>query len=252
MHIERQQSIAILRMEHGKANAMDIEFFVDMKRCLDELERSEARGVVLTGMGKIFSAGVDLFRILEEGPKYVHAFLEALQSGLMRVFTFKKPLIAAVNGHAIAGGCILVCASDFKVMAEGSGTIGVPERVVGVPFPTLALEIVRFSVANEIMQELVYRGKTYGTAEALQKGLIDEAVSPEKLLSRAVELAEQFGAAPETFSIMKEQLRRPALERFERDHRAHDAKAAQVWASAEAHQAIRAYLDRVIGKKSSG
>lgn len=250
IHLERQGSIAIVRMEHGKANAMDIEFFRDMNQRLHEIEKSDAKGVILTGTGKIFSAGVDLFRLLEEGPKYAHLFLESLDTGLLRIFNFPKPLIAAINGHAIAGGCILVCAGDYRLMGDGSGTIGVPERVVGVPFPTSALEIVRYAVPNQIMQELVYRGKTYGAVDALSKGLIDEIVPQDKLVSRAVELAEQFGASPETFSIMKKQLRKPTLERYERDHREHDAKAAEVWASPEAHQAIRAYLDRVIGKRS--
>src|SRR5262249_13880141 len=76
------------------------------------------------------------------------------------LFTFPKPVVAAVNGHAIAGGCVMVLACDARLMAEGAGTIGMPELLVGVPFPADVLEVVRFAVPRHKVQSLIYTGRT--------------------------------------------------------------------------------------------
>ena len=108
--ISEQGEIAIVTMRHGKANAMDLEFCEAIAARFEELKKSKAKAVVLTGEGKIFSAGVDLVRALDGGAHYFHKFLPAMSKAFVTVFFFPKPLVAAVNGHAIAGGCIIACA----------------------------------------------------------------------------------------------------------------------------------------------
>ena len=93
-------------------------------------------------------------------------------------------MVAAVNGHAIAGGCVIARAADARLMAEGAGRIGVPELLVGVPFPAAALEVVRFAVPREKVQSLIYTGRTLSAEEALGAGLVDEVVAPGALLAR--------------------------------------------------------------------
>ena len=251
IHHEDHSSVAVLRIEHGKANAIDIELAAELNRRFAELEQAPARAVVFTGTGSIFSAGVDLFRIVSGGDAYLDEFLPAMVKMMETLFTFPKPVIAAVNGHAIAGGCILVCACDLRVMADGPGKIGVPELRVGVPFPTLALEILRFAVPERHLQELVYTGRTYTPAEALQRGLVNEIVAPEALLDRACELGERLGAIPPvTFQVTKRQLRGPVLERVERLGPSIDAEVTGIWASSEVQAVIRDYLQKTLGKSS--
>src|SRR6266852_3631054 len=121
--IERQDDdgIVTLRLAHGKASALDAELLEALEQSLDEVGRSDARAVVLTGSGSIFSAGVDLFRLLNEGAPYVGRFFPLLVSAIRRLFLFPRPVVAAANGHAIAGGCILVAACDYRLMAAGNG-----------------------------------------------------------------------------------------------------------------------------------
>src|SRR5690606_5186686 len=138
-----QEGIALLRFQHGKASAMDLELCRALLRRLDECAADSVRAVVLTGTGTIFSAGVDLVRLTESDETYAAEFVPLMVRTLSALFTFAKPVVAAVNGHAIAGGCIIACAADRRLMAEDGGRIGVPELRVGVPFPTAALEIVR-------------------------------------------------------------------------------------------------------------
>ena len=98
----RSDSIAVLEMAHGKANAFDIEFLEALRQALRQAVRSDARAVVITAEGSIFSAGVDLPRILKGDRRYLEEFLVQLSDGLAELFAVPKPVVAAVNGHAIA------------------------------------------------------------------------------------------------------------------------------------------------------
>ena len=142
-----QAGIAVLTLKHGKANALDIEFCEALSACFADLRESNATAVVLTGQGKIFSAGVDLIRVSEGGADYVRQFLPALHRLYDAVFFHPKPVVAAINGHAIAGGAVLAACADRRIMAREGGRIGITEMLVGVPFPALAFEIVRFARA---------------------------------------------------------------------------------------------------------
>ena len=112
-------------------------------RVSTSLRGGDAKAVVLTGQGKIFSAGVDLLRCSDGGADYVRQFLPALHQLYDAVFFHPKPVVAAINGHAMAGGCVLACCADRRIMARDGGRIGVTELLVGVPFPALAFEIMR-------------------------------------------------------------------------------------------------------------
>lgn len=250
IHRQDRKSVTVLRMEHGKANAVDSELFDQLARRLDELEQSSARALVLTGTGTIFSAGVDLFQILEGGEAYLRDFLPRLSQIIVRLLTLPRPVVAAVNGHAIAGGCVLACACDRRVMAEGGGKLGLTELRVGVPFPAAALETVRDLVPAYRVQDLVYLGRTLAPREALDAGLVDELAPPETLLERAWEVAEVLGEIPgEAFALTKRHLRRPLLERIERYGPEIDPEILRQWSLPGAQATIRAYLERTVGRK---
>ena len=174
--IERKDrnGIRILRLAHGKVSAMDIELGEAMIAELKDAPTPSVKAVIVTGTGSSFSAGVDLFRVLKDGPEYGRRFLPVLDNFLRAALTFPKPMIAAVNGHAIAGGCILAAACDHRIMTEGNGRIGIPELAVGVPFPALPLQIMAARVADGPLRDLVFTGRTVLIDEAMAMGLIDE------------------------------------------------------------------------------
>lgn len=251
IHRDHHDSITVLRMEHGKANALDTELLQDLIDALEEIARSDASAVVLTGTGSIFSAGVDLFRILDGGTEYVQSFLPALTRALRDLFALHRPVVAALNGHAIAGGCILACACDHRIMAQGKGRIGVPELRVGVPFPSVALEVLRFAVPRQHLQELAYVGRTFAPDDALVRGLVDELTEPDSLLERALAAARSLADIPAaTFELSKRQLRRPTLDRLAVLEQEIDPEVYALWESPEIHEHIREYLDRTLGKKA--
>ena len=252
--IEREEidSIVLLRLARGKVSAMDAELLEALEGAFDAA--ADAAAIVVTGTGSSFSAGVDLFRILDGKDEYVDRFLPLLSRAMRRVFEHPRPVVAAVNGHAIAGGCVLACACDWRVMAAGKGRIGIPELRVGVPFPAAALEIMRFVVDGAALQQLVYGGATLEPEAAKEQGLVDEVVAPEALVERALVVARQLAAVPpDAFRSTKALMRAPAVDRIEARAAAASASAiGAAWRSAEGHAAIRSYLDHTLGKKSSG
>jgi enoyl-CoA hydratase len=245
-------AVAVLRMAHGKANALDLELCEALTAQLDVCERSPStRALVITGSGARFSAGVDLLRVVDGGADYVHVFLPAMNRMFERLFAFPKPVVAAVNGHAIAGGCIIVCASDWRLMTRDAGRIGIPELLVGVPFPVVPLEIMRFATHASQLQSLAYRGLTLAGAEALQYGLVDSVTDADRLLDEAMAIAESAAALPaEAFAMTKAQLREPALQRMKAGAST-DAAVQSVWASAATLGAIQGYVARTFKKPSA-
>jgi enoyl-CoA hydratase len=249
--IERGLSdgIVTLRLAHGKASALDLELCNALQREIEAAAESDGiRAVVLTGTGSIFSAGVDLPRLVSGGRKYVLDFVEALDAMLRALFLFPKPAVVAVNGHAIAGGAIIAFACDYRLMS--GGRIGVPEALVGVPFPPLALEVVRFAIPRQHLQSMLYLARTVEAPEAKAMGIIDEVVAPDHLLRRAEVMARQLAdIRPGAFRLTKRQVREPFLRDAAEIASVSADEIDALWADPATHEHIREYLAKTIGKK---
>ena len=141
--ITEDAGVAVLSLELGRGNAIDHPFIEEMHRALDAVEKSDARAAVITGKGRVFCGGLDLLTIHAFDRPALERFVDAFEGMFRRVFAFDRPLVAAVNGHALAGGAILAMACDLRVMADGPFQIGVNEVRLGIPFPAAAFEIVR-------------------------------------------------------------------------------------------------------------
>lgn len=251
MVIERKDAdgIRVLRLAHGKVSAIDIELCEAFAQEMHDALDPSVKAVIVTGSGSSFSAGVDLFRLINDGADYGRRFLPVLDSFLRAALTFPKPMIAAVNGHAIAGGCILAATCDHRIMTEGSGRIGIPELAVGVPFPALPLQIMTARMTDAAVRDLVFTGRTVQVDEAKTLGLIDEKCPQGLLMDRAQEVAAALLAIPPaTFAITKEAFYTPILERTKMLADL-DARVAEQWQQPHTYDTIRAYLDRTVGKK---
>lgn len=242
--------VAIVTMTHGRANALDSEFCDVLAVEFNELRTAAPRAVVLTGQGSIFSAGVNLLRALEQGPDYLRDFLPRLHRLYETIFFFPKPVVAAINGHAVAGGCVLACACDRRVMVREPGRIGVTELLVGLPFPTLAFEIMRFVTATQHFEDVIFSGATFPAHDGANRGLVNEIVGAEELLDRAGAAAETLASiAPNAFALTKRQSREPAMDRYSRDGARFDAEVTEIWTSEQATRTIRDYVSRTFKKQ---
>jgi enoyl-CoA hydratase len=244
--------VVLLRIEHGKVNALDTEVLSELRAHLDALRGEGAPAIVLTGSGKAFSAGVDLYRVIDGGAEYVRHFLPLIGTAVRRLICYPRPVVAALNGHAIAGGFVLACAADRRLMAAGSGKAGVTELPVGVPFPWYALEVVRVLAGERLCRQMVYTGGLLDGAAAHAAGLVDELVAPDRLIERALEVVRQMAKIPhDSFRLVKRQLWEPVLTRAEREEEAHDREVLEVWEAPATHRAIRLFLQRTLESKKS-
>jgi len=237
LDFEERGEVAIMRLQHGKVNALDLELLLAITEAMRAVD--QARAVVITGSGSVFSAGVDLQRIVAGGPSYVREFLPALSESFMAIFDHPGPVVAAVNGHAIAGGCVIAAACDVRLMAHGK--IGLAELSVSVPFPPVAMEIMRYAVGPAV-GHLVLTAALLDPAQARSIGLIQHVCKPEVLLESAVDRARQMARTPAgVFSVSKRQLQQPARDRIAARSGEEEA-VAEMWSSERTRDAIALYL----------
>jgi enoyl-CoA hydratase len=236
MDVELADGVTIVRIDHPPVNAFD-------QRLVDDAVAT-VRGIqgpiVLTGAGKCFSAGVDLRAVIEGPPEPTDRFLAAVSAAFLAVFDHPAPVVAAINGHAIAGGCVIAMAADVRLMS--TGLIGLSEVAVGVPFPVAALEICRYAMGPSVTRA-VLQADNVDVRTAAERGWIDEVVTPEDLLTRAVEVARALGRHPSTaYAAMKEQLHRHAREAIDAGAEL-DANVRAIWKADETRARISAFLD---------
>src|SRR4029453_8635907 len=189
MDVHVADGVTTVRIDHPPVNAFDMGLVEDAV--------APARGIdgpsLIPGAGSCFSAGVDLRAIIDGGADYTDRFLRAVSDAFLAVFDHPAPVVAAINGHAIAGGCVLAMAADVRLMS--SGLIGLSEVAVGVPFPVAALEICPYAMGPAVTRA-VLQADNIDVRSAAERGWIDEVVAPDDLLTRAIEIARQLGHTP--------------------------------------------------------
>jgi enoyl-CoA hydratase len=172
-----------------------------------------------------------------------------LHEAFLAWFATPLPVVAAVGGPAIAGGCVLAAAADVRLMAPGSAVIGVSELAVGVPFPAAALEIIDHACGRDAGR-VVLGARLYSPDDAKAVGLIHEVVPAPELLDRALAAANSLAEMPpEAVALAKAQLRSAALARID-ERFARDSEVARIWGSPSAHDRIRASLNKTIAART--
>jgi enoyl-CoA hydratase len=242
MPIEREAhgDVVVLRMAHGPVNALDLELLNDLIAQLEDLSDA-APPMVLTGSGRSFSAGVDLKRMISEPVEYAGEFLRALSAAFLAVFEYPGPSVAAINGHAIAGGFVFAAACDHRVAAAGGAKLGLSELTVGVPFPTAAIEIVRHAVGTAAAARYSLGAQLVGVHEATD--FVYEIVGAETLEHTAATRARERAAlGPEAYLLAKRQLQRPVWDNIERHAATEDALVAQLWSKAHTRERIQKFM----------
>lgn len=249
IEVETAGDVTVWTLAHGKANALDLEFLERLDAELEQLRESATRALLITARGRIFCGGVDLKRLVNGGADYVRRFLPALRRVFLSLASFPKPVVCAANGHAIAGGAVLLFGADERVMVDDGARIAVPELIVGVPFPTIAMELVRSVTPPGKLARVVLEGLAYTSEEALALGWVDELASADTLRERALTRADRLSRMPaETFRLTKEHHRHHLLEFVRGPGVVLDQRVQAAWESAEVLASIRAYVERTLGR----
>jgi enoyl-CoA hydratase len=228
--------VTTLRFDSPPVNALDL----DLLEVITASMRSVEGPVVITGAGRSFSAGVDLRALIDGGSDYAERFVTALSDAFLAIFDHPAPVIAAINGHAIAGGCVLAMCADVRLMS--GGTIGLTELAVGVPFPVAALEICRDAMGISAPRAAL-QAKTIDADTALARGWIDAVVPKDELISQALAAARELGQySPAAYAATKKQLHQPARAAIDAGA-ATDADVRASWISEETRSRITGFLE---------
>lgn len=251
IHLEEIGSVTVVRMAHGKVNALDVELLAELRSVFGRLAGGESTAIVLTGTGAAFSAGVDLRRVIDGGSRYIGEFLPALSDTVEAIFNIGKPVVAAVNGYAIAGGCILMCCCDHRV-ATNRSVVGVTELQVGVPFPPSALEILSVAVGDIEARQAIFSGAVYESEESWARGFVDEVVKEDDLLPRALTAALRLSAIPaDVYALTKQQLRYEINVRLRERRRVEDDHVAELWNRRAADGGLRAFMEKIAARSNT-
>ena len=196
-----------MRLDRPPANALDPSLLAEADAFMAELRSQDPGAVVITGREGFFSAGVDLKVV----PSLDEAGQREMVDGINRLFagwySFPRPVVCAVNGHAIAGGMILALCGDYRV-GSPEGKLGLTELRAGTFFPSNAMAVVKAELTPAAARVLVLRAELIDPQTALDLGALDELVEPDAVLPRALEVAEAMAALPRaTYPIVKRHLR---------------------------------------------
>jgi enoyl-CoA hydratase/carnithine racemase len=217
---EVRDEIAILTLDRPKANAFSPELVSDLSAALKAQGR--ARGVVVaSALPGMFSAGWDLPLLVDRDRVRMHEFIGAFCDLVRQIFVFGPPVVAALPGHAIAGGLIAAMAADERIAAQDRGKFGLSEVVLGVSVPACLMEPFRHVVGARHMERLAATGENVTVEQAVAIGLVDRIVPAAELLDRAVERARVLaGLSGAAYAAIKLRSRAAALARFDqaRDH----------------------------------
>ena len=192
--VEREGAVAIVTLNRPeKRNALSIVLRYEMNTCLKELEEDDEISVVIvTGSGPAFCAGFDLTEMRFEDPEHVKRFAESSDVYHQRLMHFRKPLIAAINGPALAGGLDLAVLCDIRIASEAA-SFAHPEIKFGSPVLFTALRDI---IGGGLARELCFTGRRIDAAEALRIGLVNQVVAAGQLLEEAKRVAQTIAEAP--------------------------------------------------------
>jgi enoyl-CoA hydratase len=178
-------NVAEITLDDGKVNAMTLAFFQDLGAALDCAEAEAPGAVVITGRAGAFSAGLNLKVLPTLPPDELRTTMLAFGRTMLRVFTFPVPTVAAVSGHAIAGGAMLAFACDLRHMVDGPFRLHLNETAIGLALPTWAITIAQSAVPRRWHTEALLHARAYSPGEALERGLVDGVAPAERLREQA-------------------------------------------------------------------
>jgi enoyl-CoA hydratase/carnithine racemase len=239
--LERARDVSILTLARGKVNALDEPMVDRLREQLRSLESDpETHAVVVAGQGSFFSFGFDVPALYDYPPEDFTRFLGKFTDLYRSLFVFPKPVVAAVNGHAVAGGCMLATTADYRIMATGKARISLNEITFGAALFAGSVEMLVRLVGQRHAERVALAGAMYSAEEARAFGLVDEVVQPAAVAPRAVEVAAQMaGRDAVAYAAIKHLLRGPVAERIRLAETGSIQRFVEIWYSPSTREQLK-------------
>lgn len=233
VEVSKKEGIATLTLCRGKVNALNGEVVDQIRETLLNIETDPGIwAVILTGKGSFFSFGFDVPEFLSYSRDEFSDYLKNFTRLLSYIFMYPKPIVAALNGHTMAGGCMLSLACDQRIMAAGRGKISLNEISFGSSVLAGSTEMLRACAGNANAQEILFSGAMYSAEQAKEMGLVDHVVQEQDLTELSEKIAGQLGKKPSAaFASIKLLLRKPVVQAFEEKEEDAIKEFVKIWYS---------------------
>jgi Delta3-Delta2-enoyl-CoA isomerase len=242
VRIEKTGSLATLRLDKARANAIDEPLVRDLAEAARAVGADpEVKGVLLASAHpKVFSPGLDLVALTTLDRPAMERFMLLFAEMVWALYGLPRPVVAAVGGHAVAGGCILALTADYRVLRRGGAQIGLNEVKVGVPLPWSVCELLRASVPPHALAPVALLGRNFADDEALRVGLADELADADGFEDHCRARLEEF-VEKDAYSLAatKAALRSGVLERMKAEEKARMGSWLDGWFSESTRARMR-------------
>ncbi len=237
----KSDGVAAVRIDRGKVNALNVTVVSELHAAFRGLETDESvRSVILRGTGRFFSFGFDIPECLSYSKSEFEAYVDAFTEFYRYLFRFPKPVVAALNGHTVGGGCVMAIACDHRLMVDGKAKIALNEIGFGLSVFAGNTAILVYCIGSKKAQEVLFSGRMYAAREALQIGLVDEVVQEELLEARALEVAREYaGRDSAAFANIKHLLRDPVCEQIALREKGSIKEFLDIWYSENTWENLR-------------
>lgn len=241
VHVSSRDGLAEVRLQRGKVNAIDDRVVGELAEAFRQLADDPAvRGSILTGTGKFFSFGFDIPEFLGWSREAFAGYLDRFTALYREIFAHPKPVVAALNGHAVAGGCMLATASDARIMVGGKAKIGLNEIGFGSSVFAGSVGMLAFWVGQRHAQEVLYSGRLFSAEQAQAMGLVDAVATEEGLIEVARAVARRHADRdPVAFRSQKGLLRKPVLDDMAARERDSIREFVEIWYSEETWKKLK-------------
>ena len=245
--LEYDGAIAKLTLNRPeKRNAISTRMIAELLTALDDLERSKARVVIITGAGKAFCAGMDLemlAAIAKQTPHENQEDSKRMAKMFRRLWSFPKPMIAAVNGAALAGGCGIATLCDFTLAAP-EARFGYTEVKIGF-LPAIVSVFLTRQIGDKRSRDLLLTGRLVEPQEAKEMGLVTEIVPADQLTHRALELAATLiAASPSSLTRAKRLLTTAAAASVDQDLERAVLENARIRCTPDFKEGLASFLEK--------
>lgn len=241
--VSKENQVAEVILCRGKVNALNEALVEELKACFEELEAdADARAIILTAKGRFFSFGFDIPEFFDHSREAFTRYLTKFAELYTYLFTYPKPVIAALNGHTVAGACMLATACDYRIMVEGKAKISLNEVSFGSSVFAGAVEMLKACVGHAYAETILLSGDMFSAEDALNIGLIHEVAREDSLREDAMAMARKFATTdPQAFRSIKMLLRRPIAELMVQREAASIEEFVDIWYS----ETTRKQIERI-------
>jgi len=245
--VDYQDTVAIVKLDRGVTNVLDMELVNELGKLLERIEHDSSVSALVLGSSndKFLSIGFDIPRLFELPRQDFSTFFSEFNRVCLSLYTLPKPTIAAITGHAVAGGCILALCCDYRFIAEGRKLMGLNEIKLGVPVPYLIDCVLRYTVGTRYARQIMDTGEFYGPEDSLRMGLVDEVLPVGEVMAKAAERARLLGAWPrEAFAMIKRNRVEEIEQRVLAQREEKERLFVDCWYSDEARQRLREAIEK--------